>query len=243
MRPAKLRFLLPSLAILILAACSQQADHAAPAAQQQAQDTRTQQDLALYQKLRSKQQFELAAPIGEGVVARAPNSPAAAEIRKTLADTQARAKTINEKNRLQQLWIYQSGEESGGRQNTATLHPSRPVAERNRIRLILRRHSAWGQSVYLYDGDGKGFVCKGQCKLALKVDDKPAEPLKASLPDTSDPAMFIDNDKRFLKLLDTATTLSITVTIKGDGQRELFFEAGGFDPDRWPEPGKSTGRK
>ena len=47
--------------------------------------------------------------------------------------------------------------------------------------------------------------------------------------------MFIDNDKRLLKLLESAKTLDITVDIKGTGKRTLHFEVGGFDPERWPE--------
>ncbi len=231
-------FLVPAL--LMLAACSPSSQPDANEAQQATENPRAQQDLALYEKLRERDQFELAAPIGEGVLQRAPNSAAAAEIRKTLPDTQTKANEINEKNRLAQLWLYQSGEQSGGQQNTATLHPSRPASDHDRIRLILRRHSDWGQSSYLYDRKDLGFVCKGQCELALKVDGEPAKPLKASLPDTKDPAMFIDNDKRLLKLLETAIDLEITVNVKGEGERTLFFEAGGFDPERWPEPAKVT---
>lgn len=226
-------------ALLMVAACSPSSQPAANEAQQATENSRAQQDLGLYQTLRERDQFELAAPIGEGVLNRAPNSAAAAEIRKTLPDTQTKANGINEKNRLAQLWLYQSGEQSGGQQNTATLHPSRPASDHDRIRLILRRHSDWGQSAYLYDRKDLGFVCKGQCKLALKVDGEPAKPLKASLPDTKDPAMFIDNDKRLLKLLATATTLEITAHIKGEGERALYFEAGGFDLERWPEPSKA----
>ena len=93
--------------------------------------------------------------------------------------------------------------------------------------------------MYLYDGDNQGFVCKGTCRLPLQVDGKDVKALKASLPDTSDPAMFIDNDKRLLKLLKSARTLDITVNIQGTGQRTLHFEVSGFDPERWPEPAQA----
>lgn len=226
--------------VLLLGACSQSSSPASSSrGSAQQQDPRSQEDLKLYQDLRAKGSYELAAPIGEGVIARAPDSPAAAEIRKTLADSQAKAKHINNTRRVQNLWLYQSGEESGGRQNTATLYPSRPADAHQRIKLILRRHSNWGQSAYLYDGDNQGFVCKGTCRLPLKVDGKDAKPLKASLPDTKDPAMFIDNDKRLLKLLESARTLDITVDVKGTGKRSLYFEVSGFDPERWPEPEKA----
>lgn len=226
------------LLVLLLAACSPAPQDQSANAQQSAQDQRAQDDLKLYQGLIAKGSFELAAPIGEGVLQRAPDSAAAAEIRETLPEAQAKAKEINNQRRLANLWLYQANEQSGGQQTTATLYPSRPASAHNRIRLVLRRHTDWGQSVYLYDTGNEGFICKGTCNVALKIDGEPATALEASLPDTSDPAMFIDSDKRLLQLLETAKTLELTANIKGIGSENLYFEVGGFDPERWPEPEK-----
>lgn len=225
---------------LLLSACSPAPQSAQNAPAAAAADSRAQEDLKLYLAMREKGRFELAAPIGEGILKRAPQSAAAATVRQTLDDTRTKAEAINEKRRLAGLWLYQTSEESGGTQHTASLSPSRPAQYRGRIRLILRRHSDWGESTYLYDTGEAGFVCPGSCKLPLTVDGKKAKPLRASPPPTGEPALFIDSKDRLLKLIGDAGKLTILVEVKGDGPRKLEFEVGGFDADKWPplESGK-----
>lgn len=225
---------------LTLGGCSaggSASNQAAGAAPSQA-EARTQKSLELYRGLLAKHDYALAAPIGAGVVKRAPDSAAAKEIERTLADTQKRAAAINETRRLQALWLYQSGTQSGGKQNTASLAPSHPASFHDRVQLVLRRHSDWGQSVYLYDHGGKGFVCKGHCRLALSWDGKPAAHASAFLPQTSDPALFIQHDKRFLAAMAQAHKLTIKVHMKDGSTPTLEFEVSGFEPAKWPEPGK-----
>lgn len=233
------------LAFGLLAGCSpgQPSQPAVPAAPV---DTPQDADnLAMYRTLVARGQFELAAPIGEGLLKRSPDSPAATEVRKDFDAVKAKADAINDKRRLQGLWLYQSGEQSGGQQNTATIHPSQPSWAHARVRLILRRHSDWGPSVYLYDTGDAGFVCKGRCRLALKIDGAEAKPLTGYLPDSGEPAMFIDRDKAFVELLRKAATLDIEVQVKGREAEALHFETAGFDAAQWPEPavrGKSGKR-
>ena len=228
------------LAFGLLAGCSsgQAPEVTAPAA-----PVNTQQDidnLAMYQTLVARKQFELAAPIGEGLLQRSPDSPAAAEVRKDFDAVKAKADAINDKRRLEGLWLYQSGEQSGGQQNTAAIHPSQPAWAHSRVRLILRRHSDWGQSVYLYDTGNAGFICKARCRLALKIDGAEAKPLVGYLPDGGDPAMFIDHDKAFIDLLQKAKTLDIEVQLKGREAEPLHFETAGFDMNQWPTPPKAA---
>lgn len=222
------------VAAALLAACSPGTPSAPPAPTAPVNTPQQASDLQLYQTLVARKQYELAAPIGAGVIERSPASPAAAEIRKTLADTQAKAKVINDERRLAGLWLYQTGEQSGGTQHTATIYPSTPAWANGRIRLILRRHSDWGQSVYFYDTGDAGFVCKSHCKLALKVDGKDARALDGYLPETGEPAMFIDHDPAFVKLMESAKTLDITVHPKGRDAAPLHFEVAGFDAAQWP---------
>lgn len=235
MYPTCLRSALVLLVSGLLAACSPSPQSAQSSAQPSV-NARAQQNLELYLKLRKGGKYELAAPIGAGVVKRAPGSKAAATIGQTLAETQAKADAINKKRRLKRAWIYQSGEQSGGWQNTASLYPTLPVDLHRRIRLILRKHTDWGTSLYLYDGNDQGFVCQGNCQLPLKVDGKTVEPLEAAQPPTGEPALFLHDEQRLLKLLASAETLAITVDLKGSGKQELYFEVSGFDPKQWPQP-------
>lgn len=235
--PVSLRACAPPLLIAAaLAACSpsQPPAPAAPAAAPAA-DAQLTKALELYRKLQQEQSWELAAPIGQEIVAKYPDSAAAREVQETLADASAKASAITTRRRLAQLWIYQAGKESGGDQVSASIYSS-DAAPASRIRLVLRRHSDWGQSVYLF-GSGKGFECRGTCTLAARFDDQPVK-LKAYLPPSGEPAMFISDDKAFLARLADTQKLAIDVVEKGKGPRTLVFEVGGFDPAKFPQLAK-----
>ena len=226
-----IHFALP-LAALLLAACSPSPEPApqSSAAPVSAADAQAAKELDLYRDLLKQQSWELAAPIGKEIVARFPQSPAAKEVGQTLADTTARATALVTRRRLERLWSYQSGKESGGTQDTASIYSS---DSGDRVRLVLRRHSEWGQSAYLF-GSGKGFDCRGTCTLNVKFDDQPAQKLKAYLPPTGEAAIFISDDRGFIARLAKAQKIRIDVAEKGRQPRTLTFEVGGFDAARFP---------
>ncbi len=188
----------------------------------------------MYRHLRAMQNYELAAPIGRQLVQKYPDTPAAVEVQQSLAEMENLARTLGEKRRLERLWLYQSSLESSSPQNTATLMPS-GVADGPR--LILRRHAAWGQSIYLF-GSGAGFECGQPCTVSVRFDDALPVRLKASLPPTGEPAVFIEDERVFLNRLQKARELGIEVKPRGAAARTLRFEVGGFDMARWPEPAK-----
>lgn len=234
------KFLMVAVLGCVLGACSSgsSSSQTSGAAATKQVNPQAQKNLELYRGLMAKHEYTLAAPIGAGAVKRYPGSAAAKEIELTLADTQKRADAINKVRRLKVLWLYQSGTQSGGQQNTASIDPSKPASAHGRIQLVLRRHSAWGQSVYLYDHGGNGFVCKGKCRLSVTWDDEPAQKIAAFLPQTSDPAIFIEHDKRFLAKMEKAKTVTIDVHMKDGSTPALEFEVSGFDPDKWPKAKK-----
>ncbi|MEO7062257.1 MAG: hypothetical protein ABI082_00595 [Dokdonella sp.] len=193
--------------------------------------------LDLYRTLLQQQSWESAAAVGQDIVNRYPTSVAANEVRRTLPDASAKATALTTQRRLQALWLYQSGKESGGNQSTASLY-SNDSATADRVRLILRRHSAWGSSAYLYDS-GKGFECRGTCTLKLRIDAQPEQRIKAYLPPTGEPALFISDEKAFIAKLEHAQKISIDVVGKDRGTRTLVFEVGGYEPAKFlPLPKK-----
>lgn len=245
MNPTRRRFTfrafpLPvAAALLLLSGCSQAP---APAPTQSAtpgqaapNNAEAAKKLSLYNAMLKDHRDDLAAPIGEEIVSDYPGSPAAAEVQKTLPGIQAKAKARAERDRLAGLWLYQTGMQSGGKQVTASISSSKPAGEAA-VRLILRRHSKWGQSVYLF-GSGKGFVCKGQCEVPMRFDGKP-EKWKAYLPKTGEPALFIKDDSRFIKAMQNARVIEMDVVSRDHGKETLRFEVGGYDPARFPEPTK-----
>lgn len=226
---------------LLLAACSQQdqntpspQDEAKAQAQQMADEANRQ--LQTYRQMLQMKNDELAAQLGEAIVKQFPASAAAKEVQQTLPEVEQRAKEIADKRRLAALWSYQVGPMEGGTQSTASLYSTRPGGDRA-VRLVLRRHSQWGQNVFLF-GTGHGFVCKGNCTLQAQFDGKP-HPLHAYLPTTGkEPAVFIRDDKAFIEAMEKTKRITIDAELQDSGKQELVFEVGGYDPSKWQPVGK-----
>ncbi|HLI19268.1 MAG TPA: hypothetical protein VKV22_13490 [Rhodanobacteraceae bacterium] len=245
-RPAR-AFPAPAFAIigiamtLVISACSQQAPstQAAPSASAQAaaNASAAENELKSYRNMLAQHAPELAAPIGEEIIQKYPGTPAAAEVQKTLPQIEAAAKAKAEHDRLANLWYYQTANVDG-LQHTASIYSSEPSGA-NRVRLVLRRHVKWGQSVYLFAPEGsKGFVCKDLCNIPMRFDGK-RETWKAYLPKTGEPAMFIKDDKRFIAALQKTKVIEMDVTSRERGKETLKFEVGGYDPAKFtPLPRK-----
>ncbi|MFK2932303.1 hypothetical protein [Dyella agri] len=228
---------------LVLAGCSQSSAPAANAAQQQAQaqDAEAARNLDTYRQLLRIHNDQMAVSMGEDIVQRFPGSAAAKEVQQTLPEIEKRWKENSEKARLAALWQYQVAPMAGGTQSTAATYDSQPASVR--VRLVLRRHTSWGQSAFLFNDGHGGFVCKGECTIAAKVDDK-TRAIKAYTPPTGEPALMIRDDKGFIALLEKAKKISLPVTLQdGDKKVELVYEVGGFAPDRWQALPKKSGRK
>ena len=188
-------------------------------------------DLDTYRKLVGANNDEMVVTMGHDILDRYPGSDAAKEVQQSLPAIEQRYKDSKEKTRLAALWYYQTAPMAGGIQSTATLYSSQPSGN-DRVRLVLRRHTSWGQSVFLF-GNGKGFVCKGECTLAASLDGKPHS-LKAYLPPTGEPAIFIKDDPGFIAALKKTKKIALPVTLKdGNKKQDLVYEVGGFDASKW----------
>ncbi|HKT33074.1 MAG TPA: hypothetical protein VJS89_11405 [Gammaproteobacteria bacterium] len=214
-------------AALVVGGCSQKS---APTAAEQAaaNEKAAAPDLALYQKLLAEQKPKLAMLIGQQIVSKYPGTSAAAEVQNALPALKVKA----EHQRLADLWLYQTVDQ-GGLQYTATLDSSEPSGTENQVQLILRRHVGWPQAVYLY-GHGQGFVCSNTCDIAMRVDGQ-REVWKGHLPETGEPAMFINNDQRFIAVLSKTKIIEMDVTTRDRGLETLKFEVGGYDPSKFPQ--------
>lgn len=234
-----LRVAIVLLVLFVMSACSgtpQPTPQQIAATRKAAVEAKAQQKLGMYHKLVAMKNYELAVPIGDEIVNDFAHTKAAAEVDKTLPKLKATAAAKSEKMRLQRLWLYQVGPQSGGTQSTAAITASHPVG--TGIRLILRRHSVWGESAYLFDDAGKGFVCKRQCSLHAHFDGH-ARAFTGYLPKGGEPAMFIKNDKGFIAELKKAKKITFEVHTQAKGRQTLEFEVGGFDPGKWkPVPKK-----
>lgn len=226
-------------AALLLAACSPQGGAPAPdAAQQQVQrrNADAARNLDTYRQLLRIHNDEMAVSMGKDIVTRFPDTDAAKEVQKTLPGIEQRYTEASEKYRLASLWLYQLSPMAGGTQSTATIQSS-PPSGNDRVQLVLRRHTSWGQSVFLY-GSKPGFVCRGNCVIASTVDGKSVR-IMAFAPSTGEPALMIRDDKAFLTMLQKAKKITMDVTlVDGEKKQTLVYEVGGFDPAKWVGVGK-----
>lgn len=240
MNPAFLRHaVLAFCATSLLAACSPQGGAPAPSAEQQQAQTRAAdaaRNLDTYRQLLRINNDEMAVSMGKDIVKRFPDSDAAREVQKTLPAIEKRYTEVSEKRRLAGLWLYQVSPMAGGTQSTAAIENSQP-ASGDRVRLVLRRHTSWGQSVFLY-GSKPGFVCRGNCTISTRFDDK-SVPVKAFAPSTGEPALMIRDDKAFIARLRKAKKVSMDVTlVNGEKKQTLVYEVAGFEPSKWAAVGK-----
>ena len=232
-----MRRYLVAVSFLVLAACSGADREAQQRAQAQAAaEAAAAKDASAYRELVAAQSWELAQSIGREVVRKYPASAAAAEVKKTLPDVDTKANALVEGRRLVALWAYQSGVQSGGEQHTASMYSLEPAGSQQ-VRLILRRHADWGQSVYLHGG-AQGFTCGKPCTVAAQFDDAAPVKLEASIPEGGEPAVFIEDDKAFLTRMDAAQRVTFQVDRKGFGKQKVVFEVGGYDASKWVQLSK-----
>jgi hypothetical protein len=225
----------PSVAVLCgvlaLAGCNSQDQEQAAAPAATARNDDAARKLDTYRQLQRIHNDEMTVTMGHDILDRYPGSAAAKEVEQTLPAIEKRWKTESEKRRLAALWIYQVSPMQGGTQSTATIYSSRPSGN-DRVRLVLRRHTEWGQNAFLYGG-GHGFVCRGNCTLHASFDGK-EHGIKAFAPSTGEPALMIRDDKDFIARLAKAKKISIDVTlVDGEKKETLVYEVGGFDPAKW----------
>ena len=141
-----------------------------------------------------------------------------------------------EETRLKGLWAYHDGEDkhAGGRVRSAylyssnTLGPAEPGKEAPRARLVLRRHPQWGDDVYLLTDRGH-FACPSPCTVTAQFDDAPPVTYPGKLPETGEPAMFVEDFVAIVSAIPGAKKVRFTVTLDDGSSHTPEFELGGYD--------------
>ncbi len=195
--------------------------------------------LKLYGQMRASSSWDLATTLGDELLKKYPGTVAAAQVQQTLGEVRAKAANQLETRRLMRQWAYNAVPEAAGTQYTAAIASKQPIDSTDlknakRLRLVLRQHPQWGQSVYLLL-DNATFDCRKGCvTLPVRFDDAPALRMKATIPPTGEPALFIDDDKGFIAKLEKAKNVAIDVTLKDAGDKTVVFEVGGYDSSKLP---------
>lgn len=227
-------------ALMAISACQDPAAQAEAQAAAQAQANEAAADTAAagFDAAFEAENWTLAKAHGDLILARHPETSAAARIAPLHEQASARAEAIRDDKRLAGLWIYNVEPVTGGTQLSAAIHSRDRVdsdgSGAKPVRLIFRDHPSWGRSSYLVMEAGD-FDCYGACRVAVTVDDAAAVRMAANRPDTDEAiAMFIDDERALWRMLDGAKTLSVAYPVKAGGTRTAVFEVAGLDRGRLP---------
>ena len=195
-------------------------------------------EAALYEQMRASGSWDVALTLGNEVVTKFAGTPAAAQVQQTLAEVRAKGEAQANQQRLRRLWAYTATPEAGGTQYAAAITSKNPLSGNAKVRLVLRQHPKWGQSVYLLLDSAKFDCRKGCATLPVSFDGAAAQQMKATIPPTGEPALFIDDDKGFIAKLEKSQTVAIGATVKDSGDKTMEFEVGGYDPSKLPQKPK-----
>jgi hypothetical protein len=195
-----------------------------------------------YQSARQQGNPEAAEAAADKLREKYPDSDAAHQLDSTLAQVRKDAEALRDKRRLQKLWDYQANDVGKGVQRSATIFSRVPDLGEDApapvpdAQLVLRDHPDWGRSVYLLLQDAK-FNCGKPCTLQLAFDGAPLTTWAGKQADSGHgPALFIEDEPRFVKELPVAKTLKIVLPKNSGHLSTLNFEVGGYDAARYAKP-------
>jgi hypothetical protein len=227
------RLLAPGLLLLLLA-CSN--EDSSPPAHEVAREREAAAALAVYEEAREANRAQLARAYGEDLLLKFPTTDAARRVRESIATVRIAAEAEREQSRIANLWVYHAVDEAEARGTVYTGFiyeaGSANVSRDQRPSLVLRRHPSWGQNVYVLDPGGS-FGCGASCQVEVQFDDAAPLRLRASRPDDApQPAMFVDEDTRFLERLREADWVELRLPRRNGDTQAFRFEVGGLDIER-----------
>ena len=232
--------LLPVL--LALAACgpSPEEQAAAAAAAAAAREAALAPTLQVYRDAKARGDAALAVASAEVLLADGPGTQAAAEAQEGLDALRAQAAEQRESARLKALWSYVSTPIDGEStpQKAASIRNLRPAEDDAgsfavvpTVQLVLRDDPRWGQSVYLVIEEG-AFECGRPCAFRIAFDGAAPKRFAGEASSTGTrPALFVQDDRAFLRALDAASRIEIAPV---DGSAApIVFEVAGYDAVRY----------
>lgn len=192
-------------------------------------EAQAQEQMVNYNNAVAGKRPDMALNFADYILRNFPQTRVAAQIKPQADALRAQVAAERETRRLTDLWAYHSvdDKEAKGLVRTAYIYSKDAIGtnadgSEKRARLVLRRHPQWGDDVYLL-AEG-GFVCAGKCSVRLQFDGAAARDVPAYLPETGEPAIFVEDFKRVAAGLPDATSLTIDVVLQDGGAKTLTFE-------------------
>ena len=208
------------------------------AAQAAAAEEAAKQGESAFESALADNNWALAKAQGDVLLAKYPQSQAAARVKPKLAAVAEKAEAQREHSRTAALWSYLKQPVKGGTQVSAAIYSKDPVDVDGNggqpVRLIFRDHPSWGKSSYLVLQSGD-FACHGGCKVKVTIDDKAPESMAALRPETDEAiAMFINDERALWRMTEGAKLLRVEFPVQAGGTRAATFEVAGLDRSQLP---------
>jgi hypothetical protein len=211
----KARLAVALSAALALAACDSgptPEQIAAQRAQKAEQDANLQ--LQHFNEAKDAGRNELALNFADYILRNHPQSAAAKTVKPAADALRAKLGAESETRRLRDAWAYHDGEGV----NTAYVY-----SKDKQARLVLRRHPEWGDDVYVLSETGK-ITCGTPCTVTVQFDDGPVEAYPGKVPETGEPAIFVEDFKKFVPRLPAAKLVRIGIVLQDGGAKTPEFE-------------------
>lgn len=213
--------LLPVCAALALAACNpgpSQEEIAAMKAQRAEADANLQWQH--FNEAKAAGRNELALNFAAYLERNHPGSNAWKAVQPQAAELRARLEAEAETRRLKDAWAYHADE---------TAKSAYVYSKDKQARLVLRRHKEWGDDVYLLDEARRGFSCGAPCTVTVQFDGGEVRTYPASIPETGEPAIFVEDFRQFVPQLPAATLVRVGARLKDGAEFAPEFEVAEYD--------------
>ena len=202
-------------AALLLAACNSgpsPEEIAAQRAQKAEQDANLQ--LQHFNEAKDAGRNELAINFADYILRNHPQSAAAKTVKPAADELRAKLAAESETKRLREAWAYHDGDGV----KTAYIY-----SKDKQARLVLRRHPEWGDDVYVLTETSK-ITCGTPCTVSVQFDDGPVVNYPGKIPDTGEPAIFVEDFRKFVPQLPDAKLVRIGIVLQEGGAKTPEFE-------------------
>jgi len=209
----------PAAAALLLAACNPGPSQEEIAAQRAARaEADANQQWRHFDEARAAGRSELALNFAAYLERNHPGSAAWKNVQPQAAELRAKLDAEAETTRLREAWAYHAD---------AGVKSAYVWSRDKQARLVLRRHPQWGDDVYLLTERGK-FACGSPCTVSVQLADAAAQTYPASIPETGEPAIFVEDFRKFVPALPAATIVRVTAQLNDGSTVTPEFEVGGY---------------
>ena len=209
-------------AALSLAACDTGPSQAEKIAAQRAQKAEQDANLQLkhFNEAKEAGRNELAINFADYLLRNHPQSAAAKAVKPAADELRAKLAAESETKRLRDAWAYHDADGV----KTAYVY-----SKDKQARLVMRRHPEWGNDVYVLSESSK-ITCGSPCTVTVQFDDGPVTNYPGKIPETGEPAIFVEDFPKFVPQLPGATRVRIGIVLQDGGAATPEFEVGEYNP-------------